>query len=103
MSYFDRARFDNEQTKPFATIKPSTARRPARPLAAVGTWLRAWRRRQEFNRLVARLLTYDDHQLDDLGYARQDLLTAIDLPLKMDAQRLLARWRERRIAREGNT
>ena len=102
MSDFDRACFDSEKTKQHATIKPPAAPDSARLMASLGAWLHAWRRRRESNRLVARLLTYDDHELDDLGYTRQELLAAIDLPLKVDAQRLLGKWRERRIAGGGH-
>ena len=102
MSDFDRAHFDIEQSNPFIAIKPASAARSSRPASALSAWLHAWHRRREFKWLATRLLTYDDHMLDDMGYAREDLLAAIELPLRMDAKRLLAGWRARRVKAKDN-
>ncbi|WP_156781974.1 DUF1127 domain-containing protein [Acidihalobacter aeolianus] len=57
-------------------------------------WLETRQQRQ----MLERLLAYDDHQLDDLGYHRQDLLDAIALPWSVDALTSLTRWRQERRA-----
>ncbi|MEJ2676054.1 MAG: DUF1127 domain-containing protein [Acidihalobacter sp.] len=80
-----------------ATIQPLRATHTMRLPAALSGWLHAWQRRREFKRLARRLLSYDDHQLDDMGYTREDLLAAIDQPLKLDSHSLLTGWRERRL------
>ncbi|QTF94355.1 MAG: hypothetical protein J5F18_05390 [Halomonas sp. BM-2019] len=53
---------------------------------ALEHWWWAYRRRRRFRRSVLTLLEYDDAILGDLGYRRDDLLWALRLPLKMDAQ-----------------
>ena len=99
MSDFDPAYCEIQRPRPLTIVTPAREPRRTRLMTAFSDWLHAWRRRREFKSLATRLLTYDDHQLDDVGYSRQDLLAAMDLPLKLDARRLLARWRERRLKR----
>lgn len=43
------------------------------------------RRRWLFRRHIVPLLAYDDHVLRDIGYRREDILWANQLPLKEDA------------------
>lgn len=70
---------------------------PAMPplglLNALENRVRAWVRR----RRLLRLLDYDDHILDDIGYTREELLWAASLPLKVNAHEILRQRRERRL------
>lgn len=101
MSKLDRIDLENARVTPFVAGRTRSQRRQeVRTASAANGWLHAWRRRREFKRLATQLLTYDDHKLDDIGYSRQDLLAAIDLPLKVDAQRLVTFWRERRLRQQ---
>lgn len=100
MSDFDHAHCETQLSSPLTMARPSPATHRGPTLRTTfRDWMHAWRRRRQFRRLAVRLLNYDDYQLDDIGYSRQDVLAALDQPLKMDSHRLLARWRERRIER----
>ena len=72
---------------------------PAMPplglINAIENWFKAWGRR----RRLLRLLDYDDHMLEDIGYTRDDLLWAAQQPLKVDARLILQQQRERQRAR----
>lgn len=60
---------------------------------AVANWIRAWRRRRAF----LRLLKLDDRMLRDLGYTREDVLRAARLPWRENAaQAVLERGRRAR-------
>lgn len=60
------------------------------------TW-RAWRNRRQ----VARLLSFDDRSLRDIGLTRSDVTGALALRASEDPSRRLARTvRERRAARQ---
>lgn len=61
-------------------------------IPAIKTWKQAWSRRRK----LTRLLKYDDHMLDDMGYSRAELLGVVHLPLKTDAHKVLREWRELR-------
>ena len=100
MSDFDHAYCEIQRPRQLTIVTPAREPRRTRLMTAFSDWLHAWRRRREFKSLATRLLTYDDHQLDDMGYSRRDLLAAMDLPLKLDARRQLARWSERRLKSE---
>jgi uncharacterized protein YjiS (DUF1127 family) len=52
---------------------------------AIKCWYQAYSRRQ----LLVQLLRYDDHMLDDMGYARADLQAIAKLPLSTDAHQVL--------------
>ncbi|WP_409523900.1 hypothetical protein [Nitrincola sp. MINF-07-Sa-05] len=71
---------------------------PAMPplglIAALENWFRAWSRRHR----LLRLLEYDDHMLEDMGYTRQDLLWAAEQPLRVDARLVLQQQREKQRA-----
>lgn len=59
----------------------------------LGQWLRTWRRRQQFRRLLA----LEDHLLVDLGYTRAELRWGTRLPMHVDAARaVMARRRAQR-------
>lgn len=47
----------------------------------------------QYRRKLARLLSYDDHMLEDMGYTRAELLMAIELPLKQDPRPQLKAWK----------
>lgn len=49
----------------------------------MGWW--RYRRRRLFRCHILPLLAYDDHVLRDIGYRREDILWANQLPLKIDA------------------
>ena len=49
----------------------------------------SYRRRQLFRRHVLPLLAYDDQILRDIGYCREDILWASQLPMKEDAIQVL--------------
>lgn len=55
-------------------------------------YLAGWQRR----RRIARLLDYDDHLLEDMGHRRSDLLEALTLPMREDAQALLQQRKDER-------
>jgi uncharacterized protein YjiS (DUF1127 family) len=97
MSDFYQAHCGIQRPQSLTTIQPLRATHTMRLPAALSGWLHAWQRRREFKRLARRLLSYDDHQLDDMGYTREDLLAAMDQPLKLDSHSLLTGWRERRL------
>ncbi len=67
------------------------------PLWLINTlenWFKAWSRRRK----LLRLLDYDDHILEDMGYTRRDLLWAAQQPLKVDARLVLQQQREKQRA-----
>lgn len=69
---------------------------PAMPPLGLIRWLYrrldAWR----FRRKLIRLLTYDDHMLDDMGHTRAELMMAIQLPLNANAREALRVWKAER-------
>ncbi|MFN3880446.1 MAG: hypothetical protein ACK4L8_03345 [Nitrincola lacisaponensis] len=71
---------------------------PAMPplglINAIEVWFKAWNRRRK----LLRLLDYDDHMLEDMGYTRDDLLWAARQPLKVDARLVLQQQREKQRA-----
>lgn len=56
------------------------------------------RRRWLFRRHIVPLLAYDDHVLRDIGYSREDILWASQLPLKVDAIHALEARQKKRQA-----
>lgn len=73
---------------------------PAMPplglIHALEHWWWAYRRRRRFRRHVQPLLAQDDARLESRGHCRADLLWALRLPLKVDAQRALEERRTHR-------
>jgi uncharacterized protein YjiS (DUF1127 family) len=65
--------------------------------AAVDTWMRNWRSR----RSIARLCSFDDAMLRDIGVTREDLRWAAKLPLAMNAAVALENrvFRQRQMGR----
>ncbi|WP_417585533.1 hypothetical protein [Nitrincola sp.] len=68
---------------------------PLKLINAIENWFKAWSRRRK----LLRLLDYDDHMLEDMGYTRRDLLWAARQPLKVDARHVLQQQREKHRAR----
>lgn len=98
MKDFDHPRYVKQPPEVLLAVSKLSAAGSQKPrLAALGEWMQAWLRRREFKRLAASLLAYDDYQLDDIGFTRQDLWAAIELPLKADAGRVLASWQARHL------
>ncbi|WP_108125127.1 hypothetical protein [Saccharospirillum mangrovi] len=61
-------------------------------LERLSTWRDAWLNR----RRLARLLSYDDHLLADMGYRRIDLTDAMAVPTRAEAEALLQQRKEER-------
>lgn len=59
-------------------------------------WVAQYSRRQQFKRMARALLAEKDEILSDLGYERWELIVALSLPLRTDAQRYLEQRRQSR-------
>lgn len=64
-------------------------------LGPLSHWMEYYSRRQQFRRIAKTLLAERDDILQDLGYERREILSAMHLPLRNDALRYLEEHRSR--------
>lgn len=69
---------------------------PAMPPLGWIRWLEQRLDAWAFRRKLKHLLDCDDHVLEDMGHTRGELMTAIGLPLKADARKVLLQWKAER-------
>lgn len=73
---------------------------PAMPprglIHAVKRWVSLHRQRRHVRRRFLPLLAYGDRIVEDMGYHREDILSVLRLPLRVDALQALQALQERR-------
>ncbi|AOY90091.1 hypothetical protein BKP64_00900 [Marinobacter salinus] len=62
----------------------------------LSSWMESYSRRQQFRRIATTLLGERDEIICDLGYSRQELVSALKLPLRSDALTYIEQRRSKR-------
>lgn len=69
---------------------------PIRTLALLEFWVYVLSRRHHFKKLFKPLLQQPDEMLEDIGFSREEINWALQLPLKIDALKALEACRRER-------